>query len=71
MRKISDAIAMSGKMRKTISASCQSSSRRITIEPRSVSVAWISVTIVSVTSEFSASTSFVMRLISTPAGRRS
>ncbi len=64
-------MAISGKIRKTINASCQSSSSRMTIDPTSVSVAWMSVTMVSVTSEFSASTSFVMRLMSTPAGRRS
>ena len=62
---------MIGKIRKTSSASCQSSSSRITIEPTSVRLAWKSVTTVSVTSESSASTSFVMRLIRTPAGRRS
>ena len=62
---------MTGKMRNVISASFTSSASRITIDPMSVSDAWKSVTTVSVTSESSASTSFVIREMSTPAGRRS
>ena len=62
---------MTGKMRKISRASCQSRSRRITIDPTSVRLAEISVITVSVTSELSASTSLVMRLMSTPEGRLS
>ena len=62
---------MSGKIRNVSSASWTSKYSRMTIEPMSVSDALKSVMTVSVTSEFSASTSFVMREMSTPAGRRS
>ena len=62
---------MIGKIRNVISASFTSNASRMTIEPISVSDAWNSVTTLSVTSESSASTSLVMREISTPAGRRS
>ena len=62
---------MSGKIRNVSSASCTSKASRMTIDPTSVSDALKSVMTVSVTSEFSASTSFVMREMSTPAGRRS
>ena len=62
---------MTGKIRKVISASCTSRESRIPTVPISVSAALNSVTTESVTSESSASTSLVMREISTPAGRRS
>ena len=61
----------SGKMRNVNRASLTSSTSRITTVPRSVSPAWNSVTTESVTRLSSASTSLVMREISTPAGRLS
>ena len=64
------ATASSGKVRKVISASCTSSSSRITITPTSVSVAWKRVTMPSVTSWLSASMSLVIREISTPGRLR-
>ncbi len=56
---------------KVSSASRTSNQSRIAIEPISVSVAWKSVVTESVTIDSSASTSLVIREISTPAGRRS
>ena len=66
-----EAPASSGNTENVISASWGSSTIRITIEPISVSPAWKSVTTESVTRLSSASTSLVMREISTPAGRLS
>ena len=71
IRKANDAIAITGKISSVSSASCTSNAKRIAIVPMSVSDAWNSVTTLSVTSESSASTSLVIREISTPAGRRS
>ena len=64
------AIASSGKVRKVIRASLTSSRSRITITPTRVSVAENIVTTPLVTSWLSASTSLVIREISTPGLRR-
>ena len=61
----------SGTTVSVASASFQESTNRITAAPPSVSVFWISEVTPSVTSWSSASTSFVSRLISTPARLRS
>ena len=60
-----------GNTPNVISASFGSSVIRITIVPSSVRPDWNSVTTESVTRLSSASTSLVMREISTPAGRLS
>ena len=71
MRKAMLLAATSGNTRNETSASLRSSRQRITIVPTSVSVDWKSVTTLSVTSWSSASTSLVIREMSTPAGRLS
>ena len=62
---------MSGKTASVASASRQSRKKRITAEPTSISVFWTRVATPSVTSWSSASTSFVSRLMMTPARLRS
>ncbi len=62
---------MSGITVSVASASRQSSQNRITAVPTSVSVLWTSDVTPSVTSWSSASTSFVSRLMITPARLRS
>ena len=71
MRNHTLPIASSGKLRKVTSASRASSANRIAAVPISVSDDENSVTTPSVTSWSSASTSFVIREISTPALLRS
>ena len=70
-RNHSDPPARKGNTQNVISASFKSSVSRITAVPTSVRPDWNSVTTESVTRLSSASTSLVMREISTPAGRRS
>ena len=65
------ATAISGSTEQVASASCQSRMNRITAVPISVSVLWTSVATPSVTSWSIASTSFVSRLMITPARLRS
>ena len=70
IRKTSEPIPSTGKIRKQSSASCQSSKTRIAAVPMSVSDEPNSVTTPSETSWSSACTSLVMREMSTPAWRR-
>jgi hypothetical protein len=70
MRNASEPIPSTGKTRNVTSASCQSSTSRITAVPTSVSDEPNSVTIPSLTSWSSACTSFVRREMITPAWRR-
>ena len=60
-----------GSTTSVASARRQSRKNRITIDPSSVSVFWIRLVKPSVTSWSSASTSFVSRLMITPARLRS
>ena len=71
IRNVNDPAAITGKIKNVSSASFMSSTTRITIVPTSVSDELNSVITVSVTSESSASTSLLIREISTPAGTRS
>ena len=70
IRKASEPIPSTGKTRNVISASCQSSTSRITAVPTSVSDEPNSVTMPSETSWSSACTSLVRREMITPAWRR-
>ena len=65
------AIAISGITARVASARRQSRKKRMIAVPMSVSVLWTSVVTPSVTSWSSASTSFVSRLMITPARLRS
>jgi hypothetical protein len=67
IRNASDATSRIGKVTNVTSARPGCSTNRITVTPISVSDAWNSVITLSVTSWLSASTSFVIREISTPA----
>jgi hypothetical protein len=67
IRNATDPASRTGNVRNVTSASPGSSTSRITAVPRSVSDAWNSVTTLSVTSWLSASTSFVIREMITPA----
>jgi hypothetical protein len=71
LRKIAVATVSAGMIVSTASASRQSRKKRITADPTSVSVFWTRLVTPSVTSWSSASTSFVRRLIRTPARLRS
>ena len=71
LRKNAVASAIAGMTVSVASASRQSRKNRITAVPTSVSVFWTSEVTPSVTSWSSASTSFVIRLMSTPARLRS
>ncbi len=70
IRNATEPTPSTGKTRNVSSASCQSSTMRITAVPISVSDAPNSVTIPSETSWSSACTSFVRREMITPAWRR-
>ncbi len=70
-RKTAVAIDMNGKTMSAASASRQSSQKRITAEPISISVFWTRLVTPSVTSWSSASTSFVIREMIAPARLRS
>jgi hypothetical protein len=70
-RKIAVARLMSGKTASVASARRQSRKKRITADPKRVSVFWSRLWTPSVTSRSSASTSFVSREITAPARFRS